>query len=877
MANSNYHQSSSDKGDDGNHSQHNHHQIFPKANSIMSLRNRSFKVGATAGIDTNTNPNTHDGNPSIIANDNSLLSLRKHKHQADHLHHHPYDSKNLDDSENSLRRRSRRHQTPSTSAVCCRNCDTTSNKSIKNLPKKEDEDKENHIHTPTTKRSLQSFFPLRTIGEVCDLFRYQIGPLSDAKKCSPNKQLNHDISPTNNHHRKKNSEPDLALLSIVIGLIEISITRGLYEDENDGIHSEEKCERSNSNLTNVPLTQKNNHSSNKSTNSITNCHSAGHYSPAEATPAPIVAMSNVIHSSMDIPIPTVYYENIETLLKKFQTHIKESIDLSKFPKKTSRELIKKISEVIWSNLHRSHYKDRAHLQTLYSYVTDNKLDCYGVAYAVLAACQILGLDDVNLVMSEDHTWISFGEGETCEVTWHGKSAGEDRCGQPIPTDINCWLYLNGNTMTCDRHLIVATLVSAMNLSINALQDSKELAILQLHLLWILYDHGYLERYPMALGNLGDLEDICVDVVSRKHPIELFDEAIKSARKYYNDYHVYPYTYIGGYFFRNCRFKDALKSWADAAQIVSKYNYTRDDEEIYKEFQEISNDVIPHIMKNSTSCDSIIRDPECFAYLIRFYDGLCAWEEESPTPVLHIGWTRPIVSMISKFPFSTRFQVALKVGFNPETIYHDKEDDHEIENHNHFNQRERRSRRAASISFSTINNKNHQNGQPLEKSCENIAKDENESIPKPKNEIKYFKDHPIDHNNDEDKTLKRPAVFDHSKYDPDGLGFKNERKNTIVIERNPNDSSKQSVTIYLASKKFIGIKNLLVADKLNTSAIQLQLTAQSQVNMNKRSRLSSNSSMANKNLCTASTNSNNHHNQNHSSSSASNSNNHNSIH
>lgn len=87
-----------------------------------------------------------------------------------------------------------------------------------------------------------------------------------------------------------------------------------------------------------------------------------------------------------------------------------NIDFSQYPKKTTREIIKKISEVIWSNLHRSHYKDRAHVQTIYNYITEKKLDYYGVAYTVLAACQILGLDDVRLVMSEDHTWVTFGEG-----------------------------------------------------------------------------------------------------------------------------------------------------------------------------------------------------------------------------------------------------------------------------------------------------------------------------------------------------------------------------------------------------------------------------------------------------------------------------------
>ena len=52
---------------------------------------------------------------------------------------------------------------------------------------------------------------------------------------------------------------------------------------------------------------------------------------------------------------------------------------------------------------------------------ENKLDCFGVATCVVAACQLLGLDDVHLAMTEDHVWVVFGENgqETAEVTWHG--------------------------------------------------------------------------------------------------------------------------------------------------------------------------------------------------------------------------------------------------------------------------------------------------------------------------------------------------------------------------------------------------------------------------------------------------------------------------
>ena len=112
--------------------------------------------------------------------------------------------------------------------------------------------------------------------------------------------------------------------------------------------------------------------------------------------------------------------SLQICLPHFDSHFISflgSVDLSEFPKKTSRVLIKKVSDVIWSNLTRSYYKDKAHLQTLFSYMTGNRLDCFGVAYAVVAACQILELEDVKLALSEDHAWVVYGDNqkESAEV------------------------------------------------------------------------------------------------------------------------------------------------------------------------------------------------------------------------------------------------------------------------------------------------------------------------------------------------------------------------------------------------------------------------------------------------------------------------------
>ncbi|XP_042217041.1 menin-like [Homarus americanus] len=143
--------------------------------------------------------------------------------------------------------------------------------------------------------------------------------------------------------------------------------------------------------------------------------------------------------------------------------------------------------------------------------------------------------------------------------------------------------------------------------------------------------------------------------------KMYEEAITSAVRYYENQHVYPYTYLGGYCYRNKLYKQALKYWARAASVIRNYNYSRDDEEIYKEFLEIANELIPHIMRvvsSGISARSILKDPECFGYLLEFYDGICEWEEGSATPVLHIGWAKALFNTIAKFDAHVRSHVKI---------------------------------------------------------------------------------------------------------------------------------------------------------------------------------------------------------------------------
>jgi len=93
-------------------------------------------------------------------------------------------------------------------------------------------------------------------------------------------------------------------------------------------------------------------------------------------------------------------------------------------------------------------------------------------------------------------------------------------------------------------------------------------------------------------------------------------------------------------------------------LYCRYRYSKDDEEIYKEFLEIANELIPHLVKSASSAneeeENLLKDPSCFSAILRFYDGLCCWEEGSATPVLHIGWAKHMVATCAKFDARVRY-------------------------------------------------------------------------------------------------------------------------------------------------------------------------------------------------------------------------------
>lgn len=240
---------------------------------------------------------------------------------------------------------------------------------------------------------ILKLFPLKSISDVVRLFQV---------------------------HLETAKEPDLTLLSIVTGIIENTLTG--------------KCNGNSLSANNDTVVTLNNNNADPTNNN-------GSVDSMTETKVKVEESSNttdISTSSNCSNFPIVTYETVKNLYEKFTKIIsligpckrvgakegKKSNRSNATPVYATREIIKQVSDVIWNSLIRSTYKDRAHLQSLYSYLADNKLDCFGVAFAVVAGCQHLGYDDAHLAISEDHAWVVFGKTgeETIEVTWHGKGA-----------------------------------------------------------------------------------------------------------------------------------------------------------------------------------------------------------------------------------------------------------------------------------------------------------------------------------------------------------------------------------------------------------------------------------------------------------------------
>ena len=171
-------------------------------------------------------------------------------------------------------------------------------------------------------KHVSDYFPLKTVGDVLKLFEYELSK----------------------------QEPNLAILSIIAGEIENSMTncRPIVKDEisvdletgSDSNHNNSVEKEADSDFTNINL-----------------------------------------------PIdPILHWDLVHALYQKFESIIKSCCDVNILQaaraskqdaeknnerSKSVRALVKHVADIVWNTLSKSQYKDRPHLQSIYSYLTGN--------------------------------------------------------------------------------------------------------------------------------------------------------------------------------------------------------------------------------------------------------------------------------------------------------------------------------------------------------------------------------------------------------------------------------------------------------------------------------------------------------------------------
>lgn len=283
-------------------------------------------------------------------------------------------------------------------------------------------------------------------------------------------------------------------------------------------------------------------------------------------------------------------------------------------------------------------------------------------------------------------------------------------------------------------------------------------------------------------------------------------------------------------------------------IFCSYNYSRDDEEIYKEFLDIANELIPQVMKlesSGHSARSILRDSHCFANLLRFYDGICMWEEGSLTPILHIGWAKPLVATIAKFDNDIRSQVIIKCSDDSPRAFH-------LNGHHHVADGDKAKVANNNNNNNNIINKadaNLENGKPdektaLPKSLEALVGKCGEKLLNPDFLLQGGGQPFTSEDSEMASGANGSAKNGKKEKSSDGKKEAAIKKEIVKIEPkkeslelvDSEDGGPKRPLITLYSQKMKGLKDLLLSEKLNTNAISLQITAQSQVQVGgKKSR------------------------------------------
>ena len=303
--------------------------------------------------------------------------------------------------------------------------------------------------------------------------------------------------------------------------------------------------------------------------------------------------------------------------------------------------------------------------------------------------------------------------------------------------------------------------------------------------------------------------------------------------------------------------------------MHRYNYNRDDEEVYKEFLEIANEMIPNVMRTSSGDQSTITatgsvtaeipptehstdalpltsDPECYAMVLQFYDGLCEWEEGSSTPVLHITWAQHALYSLGRFDFKARANLMLKSATTAVDDVDSKSDDSAVSSHSG-------SAKLKQTSDSLQRSSHRSRGRPAKMvSPTSLVDDSSKSTSDINaNQASPADVPPVVENTDDKPAAVTDKISDEQTVDekspPLTAEFQTDATEAEMSAAEAEQSAGASEAVIgssedtdtiqtclvLRSEKMMGMKDLLVAERLNSGAIKLQLTAQSQVHLKHR--------------------------------------------
>ena len=318
---------------------------------------------------------------------------------------------------------------------------------------------------------------------------------------------------------------------------------------------------------------------------------------------------------------------------------------------------------------------------------------------------------------------------------------------------------------------------------------------------------------------------------------------------------------------------------------TRYNYNREDEEVYKEFMEVANELIPFILKEATvhhakNAEHIVRDPEAYAFFMQLYDNICKWEEGSSTPVLHITWAKHFVASVTKFHSNIRDQLDVRL-IDADGKEEVEEEEEETEEDKEEDEKEEEEKTATKEKEEDINKnvvpaqdeadagKKSKAEADTEKNEDNIHPElftdpfgpSFSSLWDTKSEFSDFLSTRSNGSAFPGMTLESlmkaesPAEMAFHRrlksqlsQEEDGTsgnaqgqgemeaGEEEEDETKDELEESINLPPKPLPKVLLRSAKMKGLRGILTSTgKLNTAAIHLQLTAQSQVQVGKRIR------------------------------------------